>query len=234
MSHEYYQPPGSDFDAPPPGPFTIGSYVDQRFTVLLLGAGLLGHALLSLGMVGVDLWTYSLVNDVAVGRVSHGALETRDTLATAILQLRSLCYLGTGILTLVYLHRASQNARALGAEGMEYTPGWTVGWWFVPFANWFKPYAVVKELWVASGHGDNAFQIPAAIPVWWGTYVVMTLGGSASSMLFRSQSMDGLATGSIFHATVLIVGVIGAYLAWQVFSGIHTRQRGKAAELGHG
>src|SRR5579885_27683 len=54
------------------------------------------------------------------------------------------------IVFLAWVYRASRNARALGAEGMKYTPGWSVGWFFVPFANLVLPYLVMREIWQAS------------------------------------------------------------------------------------
>ena len=39
-----------------------------------------------------------------------------------------------------WLYRAASATRTLGAEGTEFTPGWTVGWVFVPIANVFMPY----------------------------------------------------------------------------------------------
>jgi uncharacterized BrkB/YihY/UPF0761 family membrane protein len=40
----------------------------------------------------------------------------------------------TGLAWFIWLHRAVANARSLGVP-TECTPGWAVGWWFVPFAN---------------------------------------------------------------------------------------------------
>ncbi len=57
--------------------------------------------------------------------------------------------LGLSILTamawFVWLHRAVANARSLGVQ-TEATPGWSVGWWFIPFANLIKPYRILRLL----------------------------------------------------------------------------------------
>ena len=50
----------------------------------------------------------------------------------------------------VWIHRAASNLPALGRYGMKFTPGWCVGWFFIPFANLVKPFQAVKELWRAS------------------------------------------------------------------------------------
>lgn len=50
----------------------------------------------------------------------------------------------------VYSYRANANLRALGAKGLKTTPGMTIGWWFVPFMNWYKPIQAMNEIVKAS------------------------------------------------------------------------------------
>ena len=56
----------------------------------------------------------------------------------------------TAVLVLVWIHRANYNARQLGATDMKISPGWAVGWYFVPVAWFWKPYQAMKEIWQAS------------------------------------------------------------------------------------
>jgi hypothetical protein len=55
----------------------------------------------------------------------------------------------SGLAWLMWQHRAHRRLRELGIQDLEFTPGWGVGWWFVPVANLFMPYKAVKELWRA-------------------------------------------------------------------------------------
>jgi Domain of unknown function (DUF4328) len=73
--------------------------------------------------------------------------------------------LAAGIALWVWLYRANRNARALGAEGMTYSPAWSVGWFFVPLANLVMPYVVFRELWKAStpGAGPRWRQAPVSV-----------------------------------------------------------------------
>lgn len=50
---------------------------------------------------------------------------------------------------LAWFSRSYRNLRALGAEGLEYSPGVAVGWWFVPIGNCWKPFGVAVEIWKA-------------------------------------------------------------------------------------
>ncbi len=95
-------------------------------------------------------------------------IDSRQRLL-GIVQL-SVDFLGV-LLFLMWVYRANKNARALGAAGMKYTPGWSVGWFFVPFAGLFMPYWVLKEIWQVSSPGsDDRLRKTIVSPVlalWW-------------------------------------------------------------------
>lgn len=69
-----------------------------------------------------------------------------------------------------WIYIANSNARQLGAQGMEFTPGWSVGWYFIPIANIWKPFLAMREIWKAS-HRPAAWQSAPGSPLlgwWWG------------------------------------------------------------------
>ena len=56
--------------------------------------------------------------------------------------------------------------------GMRYSPGWAVGWWFIPVAWWVMPFRTMRELWLASGPEAGAadwgtHRLTPLIPLWW-------------------------------------------------------------------
>ena len=53
----------------------------------------------------------------------------------------SLIYLITVIIFGMWIYRAAANIVSAGTDGFSYSPGWAVGWYFIPFANFFKPFA---------------------------------------------------------------------------------------------
>ena len=62
---------------------------------------------------------------------------------------------------------------------MTYSPGWSVGWFFVPLAGLVMPYRVLRELWKAStpGAGANWRQVPVSsiLGAWWAVVVVRAI-----------------------------------------------------------
>lgn len=82
---------------------------------------------------------------------------------------------GCVISFVVWFSRSYRNLRALGAEGLEYSPAVAVAWWFVPVVNCWKPFRVALEIWRASDptavKNDLASRAgmptPALFAIWW-------------------------------------------------------------------
>ena len=75
---------------------------------------------------------------------------------------------------LVWIYRANYNARQLGATTMEFTPGWSVGWFFIPIGNLWKPFQAVKQIWQASKSAEDwkEQKAPALLRWWWFFWLV--------------------------------------------------------------
>jgi len=151
-------------------------------------------------------------------------IDERSLVLGAVMLLSSvgylLAYLGGGIFFCAWLVRASKNARALGARGMEFTPGWTAGWFFVPVMNLFRPYEAVKELYQASdpesGESDwAAFEPPGFILSWWVSWIAFTVVGTAAQNFW-----------TLPFVTVMLA-VVSAPLAVRVLLAIERRQTQK-------
>ena len=114
-----------------------------RFLVGLLWA-YLGVCAVSVLITAVALSTGNAVN------MDLENLSGYDIAGLIVGLLQLPVVLTTGIVFLMWIHRANRNARGLGAEGMTFTPGWSVGWYFIPIANLWKPFQAMKEIWQAS------------------------------------------------------------------------------------
>ena len=53
----------------------------------------------------------------------------------------------------MWIFRAVGNARAATGDSYK-TPGWSVGWWFIPFANLVVPYFILRDLYERSGRAE--------------------------------------------------------------------------------
>ena len=85
-----------------------------------------------------------------------------------------LAFIVALVLFLRWLHLSYCNLRALGTQGMRFTPGWAVGYWFVPVLNIWRPAEVLGDLWRAtdpgadhSGDGWRSLRSSPLIGWWW-------------------------------------------------------------------
>ena len=115
----------------------------------------------------------------------------------------------SGILILRWVHRANWNVRAMG-ESLRFTPGWAVGWFFVPVMNIWRPYQVVKEIWVASFRAI-AMQGSAAsgiVGLWWFLWLVYcTLGNVSFRVSMNAKDIPGLISANVLDLAVNLSAV---------------------------
>ena len=91
----------------------------------------------------------------------------------------------SGITFLRWIYRANLNARGfIGARGMKFTPGWSVGWYFIPFLNLVRPYEAVREIWQVSKNPEDweNQESPGSLKLWWGLWIA---SGILSQISFR-------------------------------------------------
>lgn len=94
----------------------------------------------------------------------------------------------SGIMILKWIYRANYNARQLGAKDMKFTPGWSVGWYFIPIFTLWKPYQAMKEIWKASSNPDNWSEAKASsiLPWWWFFWLANSFLGQAVMRMSES------------------------------------------------
>ena len=129
------------------------------------------------------------VNAVEAGQYASTANLTADAEANDLRQsIVGISQLVVVVLAVIFIGRwiyySGKNVRLLGASAMKITPGWAVGWYFVPFANLWKPYQAMKEIWKASANPldwERQMRSPL-LPVWWSFWVV---SGFIDQAVFR-------------------------------------------------
>ena len=139
---------------------------------------------------------------------------------------RSRLFAVTGIVWCVWQHRAQRNAIELADGKLEFTPGWAVGWWFVPFANLVKPFQTVRELWKASHGGDNGRVVAtwSVIGWWWGIWLGASVLGrfiaragllKSPSDVIRHDTWEIVANGVTIVAAILAIMIVRSVVALQ-------------------
>lgn len=106
-----------------------------------------------------------------------------------------LALLSCYVIIAFWIHRMAANTRSLvGAGKMEYTPGWAVGWFFIPFANLWKPYQAMKEVWALNADGgrrDAASAAGVLLPLWWFLWLAWNaVSNVAGRMSWRATTFE--------------------------------------------
>ena len=143
---------------------------------------------------------------------------------------------------LVWLYRAVRNVPALGnpKSGVEYSPGWAVGSFFVPFVNLVVPYRAVREVWEKSDPAvrtgdDFMFAQPSSAPLVLGWWLAWIASNVLSNIAWRLHD-DVMSPGTLrfvagVHITSHLSGIVAAALAIPVVRGIDRRQTERARHV---
>jgi len=141
----------------------------------------------------------------------------------------------TAVAWLMWQHRSQSNVRALGVP-VGFSPGWAVGWWFIPIANLWQPFRAVRELWRASdaaAHTVDDGRSTSLLGWWWAVYLVA--GFLQPSLLGGSDpTIDRLIASDYQEIASDLLWVVAAVLAIFVVRGIRARQDAKVARYPHG
>ena len=135
---------------------------------------------------------------------------------------------GSAIAWCLWQHRAHANLRAFGRSGLRFTPGWAVGWWFVPVASLWKPFEAVRELWKASDPASDPLSWRSvrswpALGWWWACWIgggVVSAVGTAQ----RGDELDATIRGDMLVMAGLALQVVAAVLAIAIVRRVVARQ----------
>ncbi|MCE5267498.1 MAG: DUF4328 domain-containing protein [Planctomycetaceae bacterium] len=134
------------------------------------------------------------------GTVPRDLAEAQDTRECVFATLQLGLGLAAASLFLAWLYRISWNSQFLRTERLRYTPGWSVGWFFVPIAGLFMPYYVVKELWkanISAGRRWHRVAVPRVLAIWWTACIANSvIQYSPVSAILGERRMTELISGS--------------------------------------
>jgi hypothetical protein len=169
--------------------------------------------------------------------IQLGELTWFDVLMVINGLLQFFVFIGAAVSFLMWLHRANRNLSPLGASHPEFSPGWAVGWFFIPLANIIVPYRVVKEIWVKSNPllnepGEESWQQSGSSSVlgwWWGIWLISNMIDQIVFRLaLRAETPDELFNLAKLEVVAAAFNIIAAFLAIAVIKGIDKRQELKS------
>lgn len=173
-------------------------------------------------VVTVLLGLFAVLSAVLLGGATLPALRFH-LLSIGIDISQALLLLVVGVCFLVWTYRLNRNLRVLGVAGLKFTPGWAVGYFFIPIISLWRPYQVFREIWQASDPGPaprsgRAWQnlpAPALLGFWWVLLLVTNVVDRLSAQ--TPNNADTEITSAVFSliSAVLAVAVVRVFTARQ-------------------
>jgi hypothetical protein len=132
--------------------------------------------------ISVMVACIALVDDVAefvqvqVGQLAPDQVANNDPIQGVVGLLQLGLGIVTGIAFLKWIYRAYKNIQGFGAEGLRFSPGWAVGYYFIPILSLIRPVQVMGEIWRASEDPRNWQERPGSwlIASWWTLFLLYT------------------------------------------------------------
>jgi Domain of unknown function (DUF4328) len=148
--------------------------------------------------------------------------------STALVAFASLgAQLLTAIAYLAWLSRTVDNVPALGGGRPSVTPRWSIGWWFIPFANLVKPFQIVREVHdrMAIGASSGGDWIVLA---WWLTCIAGSAILAPARLMPEPTNLDALSTLYTIRGFADALTFLGVILAISVVLRIQWRAEQRA------
>lgn len=153
--------------------------------------------------------------------------EANDKRQGLIAIVYTVVFIISAIIILRWIYRANYNARQLGAKEMQFTPGWSVGWYFIPIFTLWKPYQAMKEIWKASANPDNWSNEKASsiLPWWWFFWLVNNfLGQAVMRMSLRADKITELKNVNVVYQASDVTSIVLAIVTLALVNGIYQAQ----------
>jgi len=225
-------------EPPAPGRRSWGEDEGDDFRPLELPRELPGRGLATVAMVLLGLNLFADLGAVAVNAVQmqaapaakqkaapgKEAADLAEAFANPFDCVQPLIVLPTAIVFLMWVYRVYSNLYLFRVSGLTYSPGWAVGYFFIPIISLFRPYQALQEVWRASDpdvpaddrRGWRDTDSSPVILLWWllwiaggilaQVYLRMALSGRAEDAPSKQVDIisDALSVGAAIFAIMMI------------------------------
>jgi hypothetical protein len=140
----------------------------------------------------VMLWFFATLSSGAEVNPALGMMMvTVGTIAQILPVIVLGVFVACVICYLLFVHRAVKNLHVSNARGLSVSPGWAVGYSFIPFVNLVMVYRIMKEIWEVSNDPERGRrEAPLLLGWWWGLYI----GGNVLSAGSQTRSRRASAS----------------------------------------
>jgi len=169
-----------------------------------------------------------------------GVVSVWLMLQSVVALLQFPLYILTIVAFLVWLNRSHKNLLALRPSHLNFSSGWAVGWWFIPFLALYKPFQVVREVWWESDPDipeeqmfltESLHSAPTYMGVWWTFWLISNFANNIAGRIFDPDRTDNVFAVGIVFIVSSVLTIIAGVLAIQVVRDVTARQAARHANV---
>jgi hypothetical protein len=151
---------------------------------------------------------------------TDAAIEANDVREGFVALAYVVCMIPVAILFLRWIYVAKKDLRELRIGAPKFSPGWSVGWFFVPILNLWKPYQAMAETYrgtdaerMAAGEWREA-PVGAVVKAWWTFWVLDLFVGRVSWRLYQDaatiEELEAATQAEIVSSLVALASTVTA------------------------
>ena len=192
-----------------------------------LAGGLKAYMIAELALTLVSIFLAWLYMPTTVAPFTYEQLEMADYGIMGVTLFQITTYIFCVFMTCRVTYRAMRNLHTVNSDEAQMSPGWAVGWYFIPFANFWQPANGMSQIY----HGTHKAvgeksRSSSPIPAWWTMWLISNFSANISMRM-----SGGFAGGSYSTTTFIIDGIssvtaiITAYLFLRLLRRVNERQK---------
>lgn len=161
------------------------------------------------------------------------AVNDANAFPAAMIILSGIVGLAIFVLLIIWLYRAAKNNEALGRQNPRLGPGWAIGGWFIPVANFVIPFIVLDDVWRGSDpsvpRGDPNWRRSSTLGAIWAWLVsaviwyIPTLIASSTGDV-RADEPEKVRRDDILRIIGAVAGIVAAVFAVIAIRRVAARQ----------
>ncbi len=178
-------------------------------------------------LVFSTIYEYSLLLNIKQGiTISIETVNSQNARQALLARAWGISMLITMICFCFWLYRADNNALSLHPNETKNTPGWSVGWYFVPVVHLYAGYQSMNEIWKVSKNPVFWKEeiTPTLIKWWWFFWILSNIIFTISSKIGSTKNIDAYMNLSLMNIFAFIGQGICAYLLILIIKKIYIFQ----------
>jgi hypothetical protein len=145
---------------------------------------------------------------VALARLAAGPPSSgQGEVALGVLGMTEACHgllqfaaiIVTAVLFCQWWHRMVRQAHRSGLA-QDVTPGWAVGYWFIPFVNLVRPYRIARAV-------SDGLDAAAPVSAWWTCWIISNVLANVSARMGWGETPASVAQAAT------VIGLFGSFFS---------------------